>query len=434
MHMRVLGTEGGTDADIAQAVLYAARLTNASGTLPAQRADVINMSLGGPGSNATLQNAINSAFAAGVVVFGAAGNNNSGTAFYPAAYSHVISVSAVDINAIKAPYSNFHSSVDVCAPGGNSAVDLNGDTYIDGVLSTLVNEGTGAPIFAFYQGTSMACPHAAGVAALMRSQNPALTPTLIESLLEANATDLGASGHDPIYGVGLIDAHRALVASGAGTTPTLPALSVLPASLAFGEEETELDFQIENAGVGMLDVGVISSDQPWLTVSELPSPIATTDVGGVRCTIDRTGLAVGDYTATVTVNAVNGTVPNALVSVSMSVIPVPVLVDVDIYVLAVDFDTLETVQQVVVNPTTGLQYQFTDLPAGNYLIVAGSDEDTSDGICGPNDLYCGFYPTANDPEVLTFDGGDLHGLNFIVGPTAGGPASTSSQRTYAVLH
>jgi serine protease len=99
MHLRVLGKDGGTDADIAQAVLYAARLSNASGTLPPQRADVINLSLGGPGSTSSLQNAINSAFNAGVVVFAAAGNNNSGTAFFPASYSHVVSVSAVDINA-----------------------------------------------------------------------------------------------------------------------------------------------------------------------------------------------------------------------------------------------------------------------------------------------------------------------------------------------
>jgi serine protease len=90
--------------------------------------------------------------------------------------------------------------VDLCAPGGDSSVDLNNDTYPDSVLSTLVNQQTGAPIFVFYQGTSMACPHAAGVAALMHSQNPALTPAQVESLLKSTAVDLGAPGQDSIFG------------------------------------------------------------------------------------------------------------------------------------------------------------------------------------------------------------------------------------------
>lgn len=402
MHLRALGIGGGTDADIAQAILYAARLANASGTLPAQRADVINMSLGGPGSTASVQSAINSAVGAGVVVLAAAGNNNSGVAFFPASYANVISISAVDINSQKAPYSNFNATVDLCAPGGDTSVDLNNDTYVDGVLSTLVNHQTGAPVFAFYQGTSMACPHAAGIAALMRSQNGALTPAQVESLLKSTAVDLGATGQDAIYGVGLIDAYQALVAAGAGTIPGNPVLGVSPNALAFGSATDELSFQVQNLGGGTLDVGAISDDAPWLTLVETSSSGGVTDVSSVRCTADRTGLAAGNYSATVTVNANNGTVPSATVGITMTVVPAPVIVDVDVFVLAVNADTFDTVQQVVVNPTTGLGYQFTDLPAGNYVIVAGSDDDADDAICGTADVYCGLYPTINAPEVISF--------------------------------
>lgn len=434
MHLRVLGKGGGTDADIAQAILYAARLANASGTLPPVAARVINMSLGGPGSTSSVQNAINAANTAGVSIFAAAGNNNSSVAFFPASYNHVVSVSAVDIQSNKAPYSNFNASVDICAPGGDTSVDLNGDSYPDGVLSTLVNESTSAPIYVFYQGTSMACPHAAGVAALLRSQSPVLTPAQVESILKTTAVDLGAVGQDPIYGAGLIDAYEAVVTAGAPPLAGVPTLGVSPPDLAFGSQLTTLSFQVSNLGGGMLDVGTISSNAPWLTAVGQVSAGTTSDIGSVLCTVDRTGLAAGNFSAAVTVFANNGSVPSLSVDITMTVVPVPVVVNVDLFVLAVNADTLETVQQVTVNPTTGLAYEFIDLPAGNYLLVCGSDEDTSDGICGPNDVYCGLYPTVNDPEVVTISGGNLSGYNFVVGPNAStGLVHGAAHRTYARL-
>jgi serine protease len=434
MPLRVLGIGGGVDSDIAQAVLYAARLANVTTTLPPQRADVINLSLGGPSSNITLQNAINAAAGAGVTVFAAAGNANTSAPFYPAAYTNVISVSAIDINSAKAPYSNFNASVDLCAPGGDTTVDVNGDTYPDGVLSTLIDETNGDPIYVFYQGTSMACPHAAGVAALMHSQNPALTPAQIESKLKSTAVDLGAPGHDAIFGFGRIDAYAALVSAGAGTLTSAPALDVLPASLDFGSTLTQLTFQIMNTGGGALDVGLIAGDAPWLTLTSVPSSDGTTDIGAVTCTVDRTGLGVGMYTATITVNADNGSVPSATVAVHMNVLPTPVIVDVDLYVLAVDVNTFDTVKQVVVNPTTGLTYALSDLPAGDYYIICGSDEDPSDGICGPNDLYCGAYPTFDQPVPLHLDGTHVNHVNFVVAPVAQTEMGAgAAQRTYDLI-
>lgn len=433
MHLRVLGIGGGSDADIAQAVRYAAGLANASGTLPAQPAHIVNLSLGGPGSNAALQTAINAAVTAGVTVFAAAGNNDSGVAFFPAAFDNAISVSAVDLNSVKAPYSNFHASVDLAAPGGNTTIDVNDDTFPDGVLSTLVAQGTGNPIYVFSQGTSMACPHAAGVAALMRSQDPTLTPAMIESKLKATAVDLGTPGPDAIYGSGRIDAYQALVSAGAGTLTSPPALDVLPASMDFGAQVTQLTFQVQNAGGGMLDVGAIDDDAPWLTLTPIASGDGTSDIGAVVCDVDRTGLANGMHAATITVNAVNGTVPVRTVAVMLEVVPAPVVVDVDLFVLVVDAVTFETVAQVVINPTTGLSFSFPDLPRGDYFVFCGSDEDTSDGICGPNDIYCGAYPTINQPQAVHLDGTQIAGLHFVVAPTVSTATATAPARTYSRL-
>src|SRR5690606_36227630 len=95
--VRVLGVLGGTDFDIAQGVLYAAGLPNASGKVPAVKADVINMSLGGPNPSEILHQALKDAVAAGVVVVAAAGNAGTTFPLYPAAYPEVIAVTAIDV-------------------------------------------------------------------------------------------------------------------------------------------------------------------------------------------------------------------------------------------------------------------------------------------------------------------------------------------------
>ncbi|MFT7554121.1 MAG: hypothetical protein ACI9LO_000433, partial [Planctomycetota bacterium] len=165
MPVRTLGIGGGTNYDIIQSIRFAAGLSNDSNTVPAQRADIINLSLGGPGYSQASQDAYNAVSAAGVIVVAAAGNDNNNQLFYPASYDNVISVSATDFANNRAPYSNFGARIDIAAPGGNTGVDLNNDGYGDGVLSTLVDDSSGTrnPTFAFYQGTSMASPHVAGV-------------------------------------------------------------------------------------------------------------------------------------------------------------------------------------------------------------------------------------------------------------------------------
>ena len=425
MHLRVLGKLGGTGADIAQSVRFAAGLSNSSGTVPAQRAHVINMSLGGEGSTNTLGQAVTAARAAGVVIFAAAGNNNSAKAFFPASYNGVVSVSAVDRNGAKAPYSNFNAAVDLTAPGGNTAVDLDGDGFVDGVLSTLVNEGAGfSPIFVFYQGTSMACPHVAGVAALMLAVEPTLTPNQIETILQTTAVDLGAPGKDAIFGHGLIQADLAVQAA-AGASAQVPVLLANPGSLNFGTEVTELLIQIGNGGSGQLVVDPPSflpqgGAGNFATLATVAASGAT-NVSAVRVTVDRTGLADGVYTGEVSIPSNSGT---ALVPIAMTVATPPPPVDVELFLLLVDATRFDTLAEATLNPTTGLLWAITqafgggEIPSGDYLLVCGSDDDEDGFIFGDGDIYTGAWPTLNDVGILSLSKGSKPtGLNFVVGPS-----------------
>lgn len=429
MHVRVLGIGGGTDFDISNGILYAARLANVSGSLPAERADVINMSLGGPGFSQTTQDACTSARDAGVVVVAAAGNNNSPSLFYPASYDDVLSVSAVDVNSSRAPYSNFNAMVDLAAPGGDTSADVNGDGYADGVLSTLVDDSTNPDsfIYAFYQGTSMASPHVAGVAALVLAANPLLTPAQVEGVLLSTATDLGAVGRDDLYGFGLVNAFAAVTsAAGGGSSDPILGLSAL--TLAFGPMEASRSVQVTNLGGDVLDVSSIIattiSGGDWLDAVAIDAGSPSASITSILVTVDRSGLADGVYAGSIAVQSDGG---DATITVSLSVSATPSGEDVDVFVIAVDAFTFETLAQDVVNPSTILDFVLSDLPAGDYILAAGSDDNADNFICGPGDLYCGLYPTLDQPLVVTVgEGEDLSGLDFVVstqfsGASAGAP-------------
>jgi subtilisin family serine protease len=201
MPVKVLSAEGaGTHQWIADGIYYAVD----------NGADIINLSLGGPAST-TMKDAIAYAYNHGVTVFAASGNGGSGTLDYPAAYeAYVVAVGATQYDESRAPYSNYGSSLDIVAPGGNTGLDQNGDGYADGVLQNTFGNTTVDWAYWFYQGTSMATPHAAGVAALLLSIDPSLTPDEVKSVLESTAEELGAAGRDDFYGYGLIDARAAL--------------------------------------------------------------------------------------------------------------------------------------------------------------------------------------------------------------------------------
>lgn len=217
--IRVLGKCGGYTSDIAAGILWASGGT-VSG-LPANPtpARVINMSLGGGGAcDATSQNAINAARSRNTVVVVAAGNSNANAAnFSPASCAGVITVAATNRSGGKAYYSNFGTIVDVAAPGGDVRASA-----ANGILSTLNagSTGPGADNYAWYQGTSMAAPHVAGVAALMLAKTPSLTPDQVEAKLKSSARPFPATCSG--CGTGIVDANAAV---DGGVIPPIPTVN-----------------------------------------------------------------------------------------------------------------------------------------------------------------------------------------------------------------
>jgi subtilisin family serine protease len=225
--VRVLDVTGsGTDYDVAQGILYAAGLpadNGAGGTVPVvAAARVINLSLGGSDPSQVMENAVIAATTAGALVVAAAGNSGTSDSSYPAAYAQALSVSAVGPDGRLASYSSFGASVDIAAPGGDIEDgiarygDLSESTFSYGVLSTfwMFQAGqAGQPVYAWANGTSMATPHVAGVAALVLAREPLLTVAALRDRLTGFAVDVGLDGRDDLYGAGIVNARNSLTQS-----------------------------------------------------------------------------------------------------------------------------------------------------------------------------------------------------------------------------
>jgi len=173
--IKVLNSEGsGTYDAIANGIIWAAD----------KGARVINMSLGGSSGSTTLQNAIQYAYNKGVVIVCASGNDRRSTVSYPAAYTQCIAVGSTRFDGTRARYSNYGSALDIVAPGGDASVDQNHDGYGDGILQQTFAEGSPTDFaYYFFQGTSMASPHVAGVAALVLSAHPTYTNEQVRTAL-----------------------------------------------------------------------------------------------------------------------------------------------------------------------------------------------------------------------------------------------------------
>lgn len=208
MPVKAMGADGGgSDYDIARGIRWAVD----------HGAQVINLSLGGDGAGGVLADAVQYAASKGCVLVAAAGNENAPEVSYPAYYSDCIAVGATGFDGIRAPYSNRGRHLEVMAPGGNLRQDLNGDGRPDGIVAQTFNARKGYDSFDYfypYQGTSMAAPQVAGVAALVRAANPDLSALEVRLAIRDTALRLGGTtGRNSNYGYGLVDALAAVKAA-----------------------------------------------------------------------------------------------------------------------------------------------------------------------------------------------------------------------------
>ncbi|MGA1865398.1 MAG: S8 family peptidase, partial [bacterium] len=218
MPVKVMDSNGnGTLTDIVNGIYFAVN----------NGANVINMSFGfGNNPTVSLETAVNYAYNNGVTMVCSAGNNATDLPNYPASYPVCISVSGVRYDLTLGDYSNYGAEIDVCAPGGDLAVDQNLDGYPDGILQQS-HDGTNYTVFSMLlgKGTSWSAAHVTGVVALMQSMSGGiLTPDQVDLILKQTALDLGVPGWDQYYGYGLVNAFAAVVASSQATIATAEAI------------------------------------------------------------------------------------------------------------------------------------------------------------------------------------------------------------------
>jgi flagellar hook assembly protein FlgD len=182
MPVNVFDGDSASAFDVANGIMYAAD----------HNANIINLSLGTYHYSWILDYAVQYAASKGVIVIAAAGNDDTSQEVYPAALDNVIGVSATDRNDRITDFSNFGYYVDFSAPGKDIYSIFPKNSYQS------------------LNGTSMATPIVSGVAALILSKNPLLTPAEVENILKKSAFDLYSKGWDYFYGYGRVDAYNAL--------------------------------------------------------------------------------------------------------------------------------------------------------------------------------------------------------------------------------
>lgn len=203
--VRVLGADNrGTSLSTARGIVHAADMG----------ADVINLSLGGPYST-VYDDAVAYAVSRGATIVVAAGNNRltTNSTSWPAASPGALAVAATDSANVSAAFSHSGPSVDISAPGVRIASTYSGADNA----------------YAVADGTSMAAPTVAAVAALYRAQNQAATKDQVDAALIGTATDLEAPGRDDNTGAGLVDAYRLLTGRAYTSVTSAPAPAPVPA-------------------------------------------------------------------------------------------------------------------------------------------------------------------------------------------------------------
>lgn len=263
---------------------------------------VVNMSLGSLFPSMALGDAVFAAYMSDLLILAAAGNGGGPPVIFPAAFPHAVAVAAIDSSDQRAAFSRTGPEVEVAGPG----------VYVESTLNT---GGT-----AFYDGTSMATPHATGVAALIRAAAPALGVADVREILRNTADDILAGGFDQSSGWGVVDALAAVNAVGGGNL----ALSAVPSDIfltaAPDGPPVTLPVELRNVGSPGTITWSAMADAGFIALEPTAGSASDAAPGQLDVTADPTGLDIGVHTGfvTVTSDAVNDPVQLRL---RMSVAP-----------------------------------------------------------------------------------------------------------------
>lgn len=396
MPLRVLGCQGASDYSIAQAVLYAAGLENDSGIKVSDPADIINLSVGNIAKGETLANAINQAIAAGTIVIASAGNSNSSTPIYPAAFPNVISVAATDTKNQKASFSNYGPSIDVAAPGTS-------------IWSTAAKYENGSPE-GFYKstsGTSLAAPHIAGVASLMKSIYSAMTPDDFEAILISGkiTDDLGESGRDDKFGYGLINAKKAVefskqINDSEMIIPITPIIGLNKAYINLGASYKSAQVTVSNVGSKnstIANIEIETSDD-FVTVKSASN---SHGMGDYIINIDRSGLVAGNYQSSVRFISDAGEKTVILLFRVLGIGERNYGNAGNLSLHLTNINTKEVTKLYIKDSYRGkYSFKFSGVAAGNYKLKVGNDLDNNGILCEVAE-GCGQY--GNDTMPLRID-------------------------------
>lgn len=287
MPVKVLNAQGsGQIYDLIKGIVYAAD----------NGARIIDLSLTTRHYSKALQDAVTYAYSQDCLLVAPAGDGGDiNPVIYPAAHEHVLAVAAITRNDERPGFSGYGPYIDIAAPGE----DVPGfwGTRYGRISSTMV-----------------ASPHVSGLAALIWSVNPTLTPDEVENVIEGTAVDLGDPGRDDYFGHGCIDANAAVRAA-----PHY--LQVSPVSLLFlADAETEPPCQrVSNPGTGP-STWSASASAPWLSAD---GPFGYTPSWITVCADKDILPGYGTYTAKITAastmtNCANG---SQITTVTLKYVP-----------------------------------------------------------------------------------------------------------------
>ncbi|MCP3138229.1 S8 family peptidase [Pyxidicoccus xibeiensis] len=404
--VRVLGQQGASSFDLAAAMYWAA-----GGSIPGlppnpTPARVINLSLGGsaPPQQAYQEVIDDRVNAAGAIFVIAAGNESlDATGVSPCNQQNVLCVGSTTLVGRRSGFSNFGAPVDVMAPGGELRQDFNGDGYPDGVLSTAL-DAAGLPAYLFYEGTSMAAPHVAGVLALMLALRPELVSAEAERILKETA--IPSSQCPEGCGAGLVNAQAALRALQGVPVLEPPRLTVNTPRLFFAGDGT-LPLLLFNEGGGELVV-TASADglPPGLVTFPAGATVSVPTLGArpLQIAVTTAGLEPGDYLATITLTSASGTVPVEL----LLRVGVPSARDALVAFVYLDEQgNWQTAPELATVALAANGYRYAiDLPPRVYFATAAID-DNQNGVYFEDGERIGFWRNTDSVEPIEVRAGEV---------------------------